>query len=216
MPWRRTGLVVGVGLGMAACALSPAPDPRSAEQHNDLGVAYFARGQYELAAREFGRAAARAPTWTRPLINLGDAELGRGETARAITAYEAARRLAPDDPAIANNLAWALLSDPSRHAEAESMMRAVLLTQPEPRGYYLDTLGAVLLRRGRPRDALEAFRAALQDQALRDPPTRALVLRHAGQALAALGDAGAASRCEALAKAWEGVADNVGAEQPVC
>ena len=69
--------------------------------------------------------------------------------------------IAPEDPGAANNLAWALLQDPVRWPEAEPVIQAALARRPEPRGYYLDTLGALLLRKGDDRAALDAFRAAL-------------------------------------------------------
>src|SRR5262249_1485907 len=126
-------------------------------------------------------------------------ELAQGAIDAAIAAYEAARAASPDDPAIANNLAWALLQHSARWPEAEPLVRGALAHDPEPRGYYLDTLGLALLKRGAPREALDACRTALDDAGLEDAPTRALVLRHAGDALARLGEAIAADRCYRLA-----------------
>jgi uncharacterized protein HemY len=77
----------------------------------------------------------------------------------------------------------------------------VLARQPEPRGYYLDTLGVLLLRKGDGPGALDAFRAALADPALTDAVTRALVLEHAAEAHTRLGDLAAAAQCRALAQA---------------
>jgi tetratricopeptide (TPR) repeat protein len=188
-------------MALAGCATArPAGDPLSADEHNDLGVLYFGRGDHGRAAREFERAVALRPGWTRALVNLGDARLAAGQVARAIEAYEQAVRADPDDPGAANNLAWALLRDEARWREAEAIIRRALARQPEPRGYYLDTLGAALLRRGDGRGALDAFRAALADPALDGGSARALVLEHAAEAYARLGDAAAAARCRALAR----------------
>lgn len=186
----------------AGCAAGPprAADGLSAEEHNDLGVAYHARGRYDLAAQAFQRALERRPGWTRALANLGDARLAAGDRDAAIAAYAAARASSPDDPAIANNLAWALLQHPERWREAEPLIREALRAAPEPRAYYLDTLGVLLLRQQRAGDALAAFRTALADPGLRDPATRALVLRHAGDALERLGDAAGAERCYRTAR----------------
>lgn len=185
--------------GLAACALpgatlAPAHDPLTPEEHNDLGVAYHARGEYALAAREFARALEARPGWTRGLVNLGDSRLAMGDVEGAIASYQRARVGHPTDPAILNNLAWALLHDPERWPEAGPLIEAALGQAPEPRGYYLDTLGMLRLRQGAATAALEAFRAALGDSGL-VPAARALVRRHAGEALLRLGDPVGAERC---------------------
>lgn len=204
---RAVGRLLAAAIPLAAllagCASVPArpPEPLSAEEHNDLGVAYYARGRPDLAVPAFRRALALRPGWTRALVNLGDAQLAADDVDGAIASYEAARATSPEDPAIANNLAWALLQHERRWQEAEPLIRAALRRGPEPRGYYLDTLGVLLLRKDEPERALAAFRAALADPALRDPGARALVLRHAGEALARLGDPGGAERCDRAARA---------------
>jgi tetratricopeptide (TPR) repeat protein len=173
----------------------------TADQHNDLGVTYFERGETRRAAGEFERAVALRPAWARAFVNLGDARLALGEVSGAIDAYQRAVALAPDDPAAANNLAWALLQDPARWPEAEAIIDGALARHPEPRGYYLDTLGALRLHQGDNRGALDAFQAALADPALAPGASRALVLDHAAEAHARLGDTAAAARCRTLAEA---------------
>jgi tetratricopeptide (TPR) repeat protein len=204
----------------AACATRPVtpPDPLTATEHNDLGVAYFARGETGRAAAEFRRALALEPNFPRALANLGDALLAQGETAAAIEAYARARAASPEDPAIANNLAWALLQDDRRWHEAEPVIRAALGTNPEPRGYYLDTFGVLLLRKQETEGALAAFRAALADPGLSAPTVRALVFRHAAEALARLGDSQGARRCAELAEtaASGGAPAKVGGDEGVC
>jgi tetratricopeptide (TPR) repeat protein len=184
--------------------VQPPRDPLTAEQRNDLGVAYFQRGDSRRALAEFERAVARRPGWARALVNLGDARLALGDVSEAIDAYRRAVAAAPDDPGAANNLAWALLQDPARWQEAEPIIDGALAKQPEPRGYYLDTLGALRLRQGNNQAALAAFREALADAAFRDRRSRALVLEHAAEALQRLGDPTAAAHCRALAETERG------------
>lgn len=215
----RALLLAVAVLALAGCALLPqAPaDPLSAEEHNELGVAYYRRGEYEAAAREFRAAGSRRPGFTRALVNLGDTQLALGAVEAAIDAYERARATSPDDPGVANNLAWALLHHERRWPEAEAVIRDALGRDPAPRGYYLDTLGLLLLRKDQPREAVAAFRAALADGALRDREVRGLVLRRLGDALARLGDHDAAERCYRLARGILGTAAaEVGGSDPVC
>jgi Tfp pilus assembly protein PilF len=199
------GVALALSLVLAGCATaSPPGDPLTADEHNDLGVAYFERGETRRATSEFERAVELRPDWARALVNLGDARLALGDVDGAIAVYRRAVRLAPDDTAAANNLAWALLQDPARWPEAEPIIDGALARRPEPRGYYLDTLGALRLRKGDSQGALDAFRAALADAALPRGPARALVLEHAAEAHARLGQEAEASRCRALAEAERG------------
>jgi tetratricopeptide (TPR) repeat protein len=187
-------------LAAAGCVVAAPPRGRlTAEEHNDLGVTYFERGETRRAVEEFERALGLRPDWPRALVNLGDARLALGEVADAIEAYRRAVALAPEDPGAANNLAWALLQDPVRWPESEPVIQGALARRPEPRGYYLDTLGAVLLKKGDDRGALAAFREALADPGLTERSARALVLDHAADAHARLGDGAAAARCRELA-----------------
>jgi tetratricopeptide (TPR) repeat protein len=195
------GVALALGVVLLGCATTrPSGDALTAGQHNDLGVAHFERGNARRAATEFERAVALRPDWARALVNLGDARLALGEVSGAIEAYQRAVAVAPDDPGAANNLAWALLQDPQRWREAEPIIDRALARHPEPRGYYLDTLGALRLRKEDHQGALEAFRAALADRAL-PADSRALVLEHAAEAHARLGDPTSAARCRALADA---------------
>jgi tetratricopeptide (TPR) repeat protein len=129
------------------------------------------------------------------LQHLGDARRALGDIDGALDALEAAHRADPDDPAIANNLAWALLEHPARWPEAERLVRTALTRDPPRRAYYLDTLGMLLLRQARPGDALDAFRQALADPELSDPRAREAVGRHAADALRWLEAAGAGESC---------------------
>lgn len=191
-------LVVVVFLVFTGCAalVSRPGDPLSAEEHNDLGVAYQARGELDLAIRQYQRALALRPGWSRPLLNLGNVYLEQGRIAEAIASYEQALAAAPDDPVVLNNLAWALLQHPTRWPEAEPLTRRALAQNPNPRPPYLDTLGMVSLKKGQTAQALAIFREALQDPALaRDPRTRSRILLHAGDAHRALGNEEGAGGC---------------------
>jgi tetratricopeptide (TPR) repeat protein len=217
------GPLVAAFVAVGACGHlgTPAPPALSADEMNDLGLAYHARGDQAAAAAAFRRAALLRPGWVRPLVNLGDALLVQGDVDGAVEAYERARATQPEEPAILNNLAWALLQDPRRWTEAEPLIRRALSQDPAPRGYYLDTLGLLLAKKGELRPALDAFRAALLDPETTAPGTRALVLRHVADVLRRLGDPQGAEACDRRAHALEGEAlpgtgEEVGPGEIVC
>jgi tetratricopeptide (TPR) repeat protein len=107
-----------------------------------------------------------------------------GNADAAIATYEALALRAPDDAAIANNLAWLLVEN---RGDGASLARALALAErfnDVDDGRRLDTLGWIQLRRG---DAAHAV-ATLQ-RAARLAPASALTQMHLGLALHANGDA---------------------------
>ncbi|MFP5286161.1 MAG: tetratricopeptide repeat protein [Thermoanaerobaculia bacterium] len=127
--------------------------------------------RYSVALEEAGRAAEAVPLYRALLekdpgsallwTNLGNAEAGRGEAALAEAAYRRALEIDPASADALNNLAWLLLEQPDRLAEAEELARrAVAAGGPDPY-LALDTLGRVLRARGRCREAAEVFSQAL-------------------------------------------------------
>jgi Tfp pilus assembly protein PilF len=135
--------------------------------------------------------------WT----GLGNAEAAAGDAAAAETAYRRALELAPESADAANNLAWLLLAEGSRLAEAEEhARRAVAAGGPDP-WLALDTLGRVLHARGECAEGAEALARARQAAT---PDAAAAVDLALGRALAECGDRGdaeAALRRAAVAPA---------------
>jgi hypothetical protein len=127
--------------------------------------------RYSVALEDAGRAGEAVPLY-RDLLeddpgsallwtNLGNAEAGRGEAALAEAAYRRALELDPAHADALNNLAWLLLEQGDRLAEAEELARrAVASGGPDPY-LALDTLGRVLRARGRCQEAVEVFTQAL-------------------------------------------------------
>ena len=108
----------------------------------------------------------------------------QGQVDAAIAAYEPLLARAPDDLAIANNLAWQLVQ---RKRDAADLQQALRIAQPfaatgDPR--YLDTLGWIQWRLGQASTATE-----LLERAARLAPDAALIQLHLGLALHARGDA---------------------------
>lgn len=142
--------------------------------------------RYSVALENAGRAAEAVPLY-RNLIerdpdsallwtNLGNAEAGRGEAALAEAAYRRALELDPTHADALNNLAWLLLEQSDRLAEAEELARqAVAAGGPDPY-LALDTLARVLRARGRCEEAVEVFTRALAAA----PASAKLALRDCG------------------------------------
>jgi tetratricopeptide (TPR) repeat protein len=132
---------------LAGCAMPRIivlKDPLTATQHNDLGVAYQQRQDFDLALRSFDRAAAMDKTWAQPLVNGGNVHAGRGEWRQAEGSYRQALRRQQDDAGAMNNLAWVLLRQNKLDDALRWAQRAVLL---DPQPAILDTLAEVHLAR---------------------------------------------------------------------
>jgi tetratricopeptide (TPR) repeat protein len=84
-------------------------DPLDARGHNDLGVAYEASGEADLALREYHKAAELDKQWDRPLLNRGNVLAGQQAWKEAAASYRAALDRNPLNGEAMNNLAWVLL-----------------------------------------------------------------------------------------------------------
>lgn len=150
---RRTALLIAPG----------GPETRRAAAQNALryAVALEAAGRVVEAVALYRSLLEDDPGSVLLWTNLGNAEAGRGEPALAEAAYRRALELEPASSDALNNLAWLLLEQPGRLAEAEELARrAVAAGAPDPH-LALDTLGRILRARGLCREAVEAFTEAL-------------------------------------------------------
>ena len=107
--------------------------------------------------------AAQAPTWRANYHVFSGAELlDRGEFVAAAAHFDEALLVAPDDPQLANAVAYSLAEASVDLERAEALVRQSLESAPD-NADYLDTLGWVLCRQGRTaegRVALEMAREA--------------------------------------------------------
>ena len=77
------------------------------------GNSLYADGRYAEAAAEYERVLGTGVASANVYFNLGNAYLKAGDAGRAVLAYERARRLAPGDPDVRANLAFARADDAS-------------------------------------------------------------------------------------------------------
>jgi Flp pilus assembly protein TadD len=131
-PARRDALVALVALvapALAALAISGCAhfvllhDPLSAPEHNDLGVAYEARGDRDLARSEYRAALRLDPHLERARVNLGNVEAARGRWASAERCFRRALADSAEDADALNNLAVSLLRQSKRTGEALDLAR---------------------------------------------------------------------------------------------
>lgn len=143
------GAVLAALLGAGCGHIVVLHDPLSAAEHNDLGVAYQAQGQLDLAAREYRRAARRDRHFARAWLNLGNVAAARERWQAAARLY---RRALHEDRRSAdamNNLAFALLRTRDGNLdEAETLARAAVAADGERDSLYRSTLEEVRRARG--------------------------------------------------------------------
>jgi predicted Zn-dependent protease len=109
----------------------------------------------------------------------------------AIDLLQRARQTHPGNPTILNSLAYTLALEERDLPEAEQYVREALKQDPE-NAAFLDTLGWVLFKMGRPKDALPPLLRAIE-QLPGDPE----ILDHLGDVMLALG------RAEEAVQYWE-------------
>lgn len=121
-------------------------DPLDARQHNDLGVSYQANKEFDLALREYCRAAELDDRWARPLINGGNTLVALEQWSQAGELYRDALQRQPEQTEAMNNLAWVLLQQ-GELAQARHWAEKAVAASPHTTAY-LDTLAIVQARQG--------------------------------------------------------------------
>ena len=104
------------------------------------------RGRQDAALGAYGEAAKLAPDRPLPLVGIGNVLAGLGKHPEALAAFDAALERAPTDEAALRGRADVLLASGDRAGAADT----------------LDRLASALDANGRPSDALDAARRALE------------------------------------------------------
>lgn len=118
-------------------------DPLSANEHNDLGVAYESRGQLDLAAREYRHSLKLDPHGAQARVNLGNVEAARGDWIAAEKCYRRALADSATDLDAMNNLAIALLKQGRQLDEARALAERAVAAGGERDSIYRATLTEV-------------------------------------------------------------------------
>ena len=125
------------------------------------GVELERAGRPGEAAALYRRVLAVRPGSVRAWVDLGNAEAGRGRREEAESAYRRALEIAPSDRDALNNLAWLLLEEGTRLAEAEDLAAKAARRPGPDRLPAQDTLARIQLARGRCAEAARTFDEAL-------------------------------------------------------
>ena len=143
------GLVILVIFVCASCAMPKIPqiividDPLTAEQHNDLGVAYEEKGEFDLAGKEFEKAIKKNRDWVIPYLNLAHLYYRQDKLDQAEGPLREGLRIKGDHPDLLNNLAWVLM-EKGQLKEAKTLIdKAITIEDKEE---YRDTRQEILNR----------------------------------------------------------------------
>jgi Tfp pilus assembly protein PilF len=83
-------------------------DPLSAKEHNDLGVVYYKKGEYDLAEKEFLKALKKDRNFYLAYFNLGNLYYKKGDLKKSIEFFKKALEINKNDDVL-NNLGYVFL-----------------------------------------------------------------------------------------------------------
>jgi Flp pilus assembly protein TadD len=137
-------LALAVVTAVTGCAhLVVLHDPLTANEHNDLGVAYESAGRLDLAKREYHKSLRLDPHQARARVNLGNIEAANGKWGDAERCYRRALRDSTTDYDAMNNLAIALLRQGRRPDEARALAERAVAAGGVRDSVYRATLAEV-------------------------------------------------------------------------
>ncbi len=100
-------------------------DPLSAEEHNNLGVAYEKKGMLDLAEKEYKKAIKKRKNWDIPYFNLGNVYFKKKDYKKAQEYYKKAIDINPKNTDAMNNLAY-LYSLEGKYSEALRLIKRAI------------------------------------------------------------------------------------------
>lgn len=116
-------------------------DPLTAQQHNDLGVAYEEKGDFALAEKEYEKAIRKNRDWVIPYLNLGHLYYRQNRLDQSERALREGLRVKGDHPELLNNLAWVLM-EKGQYEQATALIdKAIAMEDKEE---YRDTRREIL------------------------------------------------------------------------
>jgi tetratricopeptide (TPR) repeat protein len=123
-------------------------DPLTAEEHNNLGVAYEKEGKYELAIREYKKAINKDSSLVIPLVNMGNVYFKQGKYEEAEKYYLKALKKDEKNIEAANNIASLYITQGKDYKKGLEYLNKATVSLESPPAYALDTLGVLYFRLG--------------------------------------------------------------------
>ena len=151
--WIKFNTLLILSLFSYGCSYFPniallTTDPLTAEEHNNLGVAYEKEGKYDLALREYKKAVDKDKTLVVPLVNMANVYYKQGKYEQAEENYLKALKKDEKNIEAANNLASLYITlNENYHKGLEYLTKAIPSLDDSP-AYALDTLGVLYFRVG--------------------------------------------------------------------
>jgi len=161
--------------------------PDDAQAYGNLGADLGKQGQTDEAMRDLQEAIRLKPDDAEPHINLGAVLDKKGQADEAVRQYQEAIRLKPDAAEARNNLGYLWASRGENLDQARAMIEKAVQLEPK-NAAFLDSLGCVLLKLNRGREALDYQLKAIDNSSAPD----ASLYDHLGDIYAALKQPGQA------------------------
>ncbi|HTP03999.1 MAG TPA: tetratricopeptide repeat protein [Nitrospirota bacterium] len=177
-------------------------DPLSPEEHNNLGRIYESQQQFEQAMEQYHAALEKDRNFVPSLLLLGDLSYRLKKYAEAESAYKKAIKLQPENGDIYNNLCWVYIDQEINMEMATDLVQKAISLTPEHRSYYLDTLGVILLKSGKPVESIAALKQAVDLIPKDAPEYLSEAYAHLAEAYAASGNMTAAHDAEQAAEKY--------------
>lgn len=155
-----TILAIAPGCGAMGKAYEGQPLLSSSE-HLRLGSIYESKKEYGPALVEYEKACLADRKNAKAFFALGTILLRKNDFDRAARNLDRAIRLKPDEPLFYNNLAWAYIGTDHLDKAQEIIEKALAFEDKQlKRHVFLDTLGAIHMKKGDLLPAEKAFKEA--------------------------------------------------------
>jgi len=152
-------------------------DPLKAEEHVKLAQVYEAKGEAELAMKEYKKALEQDKTNPIAYFGLGNISFKNGKFTDAEDYYKMAIEYASagdqQSAMFYNNLSWIYIETNKDLIEAEKLAQKAALLDPERSFIYLDTIGVIYTKLNEYTKAEDALLSALKNS-----PDDKTALRH--------------------------------------
>ncbi len=137
-------------------------DPLTAEEHNNLGVAYESEGKYKLALSEYKKAHDKDQNLIIPIVNMANVYFKLEEYKKAEKYYLKALKEDEMNLEAANNLASLYIERNQSYDEGLKYLNKAISSRDETPAYVLDTLGLLYMKIGDKNKSIEMFKEACE------------------------------------------------------